>query len=36
MRIVMAFVGQLGGSLAVRAHQPGTEFIVTIPYRAPD
>jgi two-component sensor histidine kinase len=36
MRIVMAFVGQLGGRLAVRAHQPGTEFIVTIPCRAPD
>ena len=35
MRLVMAFVGQLGGTLAVHAHDPGTEFVVTIPRQAP-
>jgi two-component sensor histidine kinase len=35
MRLVMAFVSQLGGTLAVHAHEPGTEFIVTIPRQAP-
>lgn len=35
MRIVMAFVGQLGGTLSVNAREPGTEFVVTIPRRAP-
>jgi two-component sensor histidine kinase len=35
MRIVMAFVCQLGGTLAVEARRPGTEFIVTIPRQAP-
>jgi two-component sensor histidine kinase len=35
MRIVMAFVGQLGGTLDVRACDPGTEFVVTMPRRAP-
>ena len=35
MRLVMAFVGQLGGTLAVHAHDPGTEFIVTIPRQPP-
>jgi len=35
MRIVMAFVSQLGGRLAVHAHDPGTEFVVTMPRRAP-
>jgi len=35
MRIVMAFVKQLGGTLAVHAHDPGTEFVVTIPRRPP-
>lgn len=35
MRIVMAFVGQLGGTLAVHAHDPGTEFVVTMPRQAP-
>ena len=31
MRIVTAFVAQLGGTLAVESHNPGTEFIVTVP-----
>jgi two-component sensor histidine kinase len=31
MRIVMAFVRQLGGTLDVEAHHPGTEFVLTIP-----
>jgi two-component sensor histidine kinase len=35
MRLVMAFVGQLGGTLAVHARDPGTEFVVTIPRQAP-
>ncbi|CAN5462777.1 histidine kinase dimerization/phosphoacceptor domain -containing protein [soil metagenome] len=35
MRIVMAFVGQLGGTLAVQVCDPGTEFVVTIPRQAP-
>ena len=35
MRIVMAFVGQLGGTMAVRRHDPGTEFVITIPRQAP-
>ncbi|MCW5735112.1 MAG: GAF domain-containing protein [Enhydrobacter sp.] len=35
MRIVMAFVGQLGGTMAVHRHDPGTEFVVTIPRQAP-
>lgn len=35
MRIVMAFVGQLGGTLAVEARRPGTEFVVTIPRLPP-
>lgn len=33
MRIIQAFVGQLGGTLAVEARRPGTEFVVTIPRR---
>lgn len=35
MRIVAAFVQQLGGTLAIRPHDPGTEFVVTIPRQAP-
>ena len=35
MRIVMAFVRQLGGTLAVEARQPGTEFVLTIPRQPP-
>jgi two-component sensor histidine kinase len=35
MRIVKAFVSQLGGTLAVEAHRPGTEFVLTIPRRPP-
>lgn len=35
MRIVMAFVGQLGGTMAVQQHDPGTEFVITIPRQAP-
>jgi two-component sensor histidine kinase len=31
MRIVNSFVQQLHGSVAVVAHDPGTEFVVTIP-----
>jgi two-component sensor histidine kinase len=31
MQIIVAFVKQLGGTLAIRAHDPGTEFVVTIP-----
>jgi two-component sensor histidine kinase len=31
MRIVTAFVTQLGGTLVVESHRPGTEFIVTVP-----
>jgi two-component sensor histidine kinase len=35
MRIVTAFVSQLGGKLAVEARRPGTEFVLTIPRRPP-
>ena len=35
MRIVMAFVSQLGGTLATKAHRPGTEFVLTIPRQPP-
>jgi two-component sensor histidine kinase len=35
MRIVMAFVGQLHGTLAAEVHRPGTEFVLTIPRRPP-
>lgn len=35
MRIVMAFVHQLGGTLIVEAHRPGTEFVLTIPRQPP-
>ena len=31
MRIITAFVAQLGGTLEINARQPGTEFVVTIP-----
>jgi two-component sensor histidine kinase len=31
MRIITAFVTQLGGTLEIRARHPGTEFVVTIP-----
>jgi two-component sensor histidine kinase len=33
MRIVSFLVQQLNGSLAVRTHNPGTEFVATIPRR---
>jgi two-component sensor histidine kinase len=36
MRIVNSFVRQLHGSVAVLAHDPGAEFVVTIPRRPPD
>ena len=35
MRIVMAFVGQLRGTLAAEARGPGTEFTLTIPRQPP-
>ena len=35
MRIVMAFVRQLGATLVVEAHRPGTEFVLTIPRQPP-
>ncbi len=35
MRIVTAFVSQLGGMLAVQARAPGTEFVITVPRKAP-
>jgi two-component sensor histidine kinase len=35
MRIVNSFVRQLHGSVAVLAHDPGAEFVVTIPRRLP-
>ena len=35
MRIIVAFVKQLGGTLAIRSQNPGTEFIVTIPRQPP-
>ena len=31
MQIIQAFVKQLGGDIAIRARQPGTEFVLTIP-----
>ena len=31
MRIITAFVKQLNGTLEIRARDPGTEFVVTIP-----
>ena len=31
MRIITAFVAQLGGTLEINPRQPGTEFVVTIP-----
>ena len=35
MRIITAFVKQLGGTLAIHARNPGTEFVVTIPRGRP-
>jgi len=35
MRIITAFVKQLGGALAIHARNPGTEFVVTIPRGRP-
>jgi two-component sensor histidine kinase len=35
MRIIAAFVKQLSGTLAIRAHDPGAEFVVTIPREPP-
>jgi two-component sensor histidine kinase len=35
MRIIVAFVKQLGGTLAIRAHDPGTEFVITVPRQPP-
>ena len=34
MRIIRAFLQQLNGTATVRAHDPGTEFIITIPRAA--
>ena len=34
MRIVTSFAKQMNGTLAIRAANPGTEFILTIPYEA--
>lgn len=31
MRIILSFVKQLGGSIEIRRHTPGTEFLVTLP-----
>jgi two-component sensor histidine kinase len=31
MRIITAFASQLGATLAIRRHVPGTEFVLTIP-----
>ena len=31
MRIVNALTRQLNGKVVVRSHNPGTEFVVTIP-----
>jgi two-component sensor histidine kinase len=31
MRIIDAFSKQLNGTVAIRAHEPGTEFVLTIP-----
>jgi two-component sensor histidine kinase len=35
MRIIVAFVNQLDGTLAIHAQDPGTEFVVTIPRQPP-
>jgi two-component sensor histidine kinase len=35
MRIVTSFVKQLGGTLSICARDPGTEFVVTVPCKAP-
>jgi two-component sensor histidine kinase len=35
MRIVTAFASQLGATLAIRRHSPGTEFVLTIPREPP-
>lgn len=35
MRIITSFVKQLGGTLSICACDPGTEFVVTIPRKAP-
>ena len=35
MRIIRALAGQLGATLDVRAAQPGAEFILSVPQRAP-
>jgi two-component sensor histidine kinase len=35
MRIIGAFSRQLSGTVTLRPHNPGTEFIVTIPRRLP-
>jgi len=35
MRIIGAFSRQLNGTVTLRAHNPGTEFIVTIPRELP-
>src|SRR5476649_461777 len=34
MRIITSFAKQMKGTLAVRAANPGTEFVLTIPYEA--
>ncbi len=34
MRIITSFAKQMNGTLAVRAANPGTEFVLTIPYEA--
>lgn len=36
MRIIASFAQQLGGTLDIRAHNPGTEFVLTIPRKAAD
>ena len=35
MQIVTSFVKQLSGTIEIRHHKPGTEFVVTIPRQAP-
>jgi len=35
MRIIVAFVKQLNGTLAIRARDPGVEFVVTVPRQPP-
>ena len=31
MRIVTSFVKQLNGTIEIRPHKPGTEFVVILP-----